>query len=743
MKKIGLLPVLSLSMAAISPASNAAESGLLTLEEVIVTVQRREESLQDTPVSVIAFNAENLTQQRIFGLGDLQGKVPSLNLTPFPSQHTSLRMFIRGVGASDIQVTQDPAVGIYIDGVYLGRSNGLAFDVVDLAQLEVLRGPQGTLFGRNSIGGAINMTTVGAELEVLSARQKVTIGDHNLRSSKTAVNIPIGDNAAARIAYLYRQQNGWFDNYGPGDDFYDSDDKGGKFDLRWDPAENLSATYSYDFSDVKAVSPTYQVLVPSPITDQFGIPVSEKPLNGLATQDPMQPATSDISGNSLTVLWELDAFTLKSITAYRELKYTEYTDLSSGAGTVGPILIPLNVTSTAGAELVGHDNILDQDQWSQEFQLLGDVGDNFEYVSGLYYFNESATQKSGSVFTVFFPQPPEINNFDIKNEAWAVYGQGTYTPAFNTDLGFTLGLRYTEDDRTASRFLQQGDVVVIDSSPDHSFQNVSTTVIVDYATSADINTYFKLATGYKSGGYNIRSSSAEAYNLGFDPEDLTTYELGLKSTWLQSRLRLNGAVYYSDYQDIQLNLNDLSTPANPTDTNVFNAGEAEIYGVELEFNAVLAEGLVANLTYGYMHAEFTNVDDPGDPFNDETNFVISNAPDNQYTVALDYIRPLGIGTLNANIYYDWVDDRYDTQRAEERDESILESNGLLGTYVAWTDIDLWKGTLTVAAWGKNLTDENYLTSAPVILQTAGIYNRIGTFGQPRSLGIDVIYEFQR
>lgn len=188
------------------------------------------------------------------------------------------------------------------------------------------------------------MTTVGAELDVLSARQKISVGDRNLRSSKTAVNVPIGDKAAARIAYLNRKQNGWFDNYGPGDDFYDADDEGGKFDLRWDPTENLSATYSYDFSDVKAVSPTYQVLVPSPITNQFGIPVSEKPLNGLATQDPMQPATSDVSGNSLTVLWDLDAFTLKSITAYRELKYTEYTDLSSGAGTVGPILIPLNVT---------------------------------------------------------------------------------------------------------------------------------------------------------------------------------------------------------------------------------------------------------------------------------------------------------------------------------------------------------------------------------------------------------------
>jgi iron complex outermembrane receptor protein len=485
------------------------------------------------------------------------------------------------------------------------------------------------------------------------------------------------------------------------------------------------------------------VLKGSDITSQFGIPVSTDPLDKLTTQDPLLDAKTEVQGHSLTVEWERGDILLKSITAYRELEYTEYTDLDSGAGTVGPVLLPLSVTSWGGIGVIGQAPVLDQEQWSQEFQLIGDFGDNFDYVGGVYYFLEEATKDSGSQFTVFFPQPEQEDYFDIENEAWAIYGQGTYVPDFNDDLSFTLGLRYTEDDRQASLLRLLDGEVSIDEDPDEDFQNISYTAVVNYAWDEDINTYVKLATGYKSGGYNIRASSAEGYSQGFDEEELTTLELGLKSTWMGGRLRTNVAAYYSEYDDIQLNLADITTPEDPTDTNVFNAGEAEISGIEMDVNMVLVEGLVASVSYAYQDAEFTNVDDPGDPANDEDNFVLSNAPEHQYTLGLDYDRELPLGRLAASINYNWVDDRFDTQRKSETPVTTIENYGLLGARLAWSGIDVFKGELTIAAWGKNLTDEEYLTSSPVILQPAGVYDSIGTFGEPRSWGIDVTYDFRR
>ena len=193
-------------------AATAAAPTTMALEEVIVTAQKRAESLQDTPISITAFNQEALTQQGISSVDDLQGKVPSLNMTPFPTQNTSIRMFIRGVGASDIQVTQDPAVGVYIDQVYIGRSTGLALEIADLAQIEILRGPQGTLFGRNSIGGAINMTTIAPETGSLDFKQELGTGRRNLFRTKTSANIPITDELALRAVYMYGEQDGYVDN---------------------------------------------------------------------------------------------------------------------------------------------------------------------------------------------------------------------------------------------------------------------------------------------------------------------------------------------------------------------------------------------------------------------------------------------------------------------------------------------------------------------------------------------------
>lgn len=748
-KKALYLAAPLLSSFALSGTALAQSEQRLMLEEVIVTAQKREESLQDAPISIAAFNQEALKQQGIGSIDDLQGKVPSLNLTPFPTQNTSLRIFIRGIGAGDIQVTQDPAVGIYIDQVYIGRSTGLGLELADLAQIEVLRGTQGTLFGRNAIGGAINMTTIKPETDLFAIKQEIGIGNRNLFRSKTSANVPITDNFALRAVYLNREKDGFVKNDGPGADFMDSKDEGGKLDFLWEPNDEWSVRYAFDFARSEFVSPTFQAVEASTGTAALEIPVSSDLLKRLSTKDELRPSDTNIDGHSLIITRQWEDMTFKSITAYRDFEYKEFTDLESGSQSS---LVILN--SAAGADLIGQRGTLRQNQFSQELQLLVSPSESFDYVLGLYYFDEGADSFTAQSSQVFFRQPDNIDKFDIQNEAWAIFGQGNWTPdILDQRLTLTLGLRYTEDDREATRTLTLNPDPVPDtgqtgftSSPTAQFDNISYTGIVSFAATDDINTYLKLATGYKSGGYNIRASNEAGYSRGFDEEIITTWELGLKSELFDQRVRLNAAAYFSVWDDIQLNLNDSSTPADVRDTNVINAGEGEISGLELDITALLYEGLTATITYALQDSEFTKVVDPDDPTLSEDDFVFTNVPDHQYTIGLNYDYPLSFGELNANLNYNWVDDRLDSQRKFEADigRSVIESYGLLGAYIGLSDIDLqgW-GSLDVSLWGKNLTDEEYFTSAPTILQDAGAYAKAVTWGEPLSYGIDVVLRFSK
>jgi iron complex outermembrane receptor protein len=738
----------------------AAQENTLMLEEVIVTAQKREESLQDAPISIAAFSQEALTQEGIGAIDDLQGKVPSLNLTPFPTQNTSLRIFIRGVGAGDIQVTQDPAVGVYIDQVYIGRSTGLAMELADLAQIEVLRGAQGTLFGRNSIGGAINMTTIKPHSEGLEFKQEFGAGNRNLFRSKTSANIPITDDLALRAVYMYREKDGYVDNDGPGEDFLDSEDKGGKLDFLWQPNDKWSVRYAYDFSESEFVSPTFQAIEEGALSEQYEIPVDSGLLTTLSTKDEMRTAPTDIEGHALTIARDWDSYTFKSITAYRDFEYQEFTNLESGSASES-----LYLNSNAGLAVLGHLPTLKQDQLSQEFQLLANPSESFDYVVGFYYFDENATKKGGSGSKVFVQQPSEANNFDIKNEAWAVYGQSNWTPdILDSRLTITTGIRYTEDERYAAReyMLFEGnpsdspdwEPIQIDgyeTKPESDYENVSYTAVANFAITDDINTYVKLATGYKSGGYNIRASTEEGYATGFDEEEITTWELGLKSELLDRRVRLNAAAYFSLWEDIQLNLSDASTPSDVRDTNVINAGEGEMSGVEFDLMAMLTEGLTLVVAYAYQDAKFTEVEDPSDDTLNEDDFVFTNSPRHQYTVNLNYTRPLSFGMLSTNLNYNWVDDRLDSQKAWEAENgrAVIESYGLLGAYLGISEIGLGQsGELTVALWGRNLLDEEYFTTSPTVLNDApfpgaGLYDKIVIFGEPESYGVDLVYHFSK
>ncbi|WP_373087270.1 TonB-dependent receptor [Zhongshania sp.] len=474
--------------------AEAKKSGF-ALEEVIVTAQKKAESLQDTPISLTAFGEERLEIDGISSLGDIGSKVPSLTIEPFPINNATLRIFIRGVGISDVQVTQDPPVGIYVDGVYIARSTGTALDVAELQRIEVLRGPQGTLYGRNTTGGAINLITKRPSVEEFELKQKFTAGNRNLFTAKTSANIPLGDTLAAKVAYLNTRMDGFIENTGPGGDFGDKQVEGYRIDLRWDISDSLTLDYAYDNSDYEYYNYMYQSIRPGVQNKGQAEPVreyavtqskhSENRFNDMATARPLETSATKIEGHSLIITKTLENAQLKYIGAYRELYDAAYADLGGGIGSENYRTDSHAYCGPAVQAQTGEDCLplvvpqINQEQFSHEFQFSGSaLNGSIDYITGAYYFEEEATENNSPLHHQFSSEISDgvipipalgaalgsvlldsgdvhlVNmlsqRYDIKNTAIAAYGQFTWTPRMlDKRMHLTFGARYSQDEREA------------------------------------------------------------------------------------------------------------------------------------------------------------------------------------------------------------------------------------------------------------------------------------------------------
>jgi iron complex outermembrane recepter protein len=803
--------------------AGSADDPRWLLEEVTVTATKRKESLQDTPISIAALDASSLEKLGISGIGDIGNNIPNLNISRFPTSQSTLRIFIRGIGINDVQITQDPSVGVYLNGVYVARSTGMALDVADLERIEVLRGPQGTLYGRNSIGGAINLITVPPSFEDLSAKQSIHTGNRDYFKTRTIINAPLNDQLSAKLVYLNSEKGGYVKN-ASGPDFYDAKDEGGRFDLRWLVNDEMTVDYAYDFSRNEIVNPTYQAIwepggdslifadtnKPKPFSfyaplsglarDYINFTPNEHRLGRIDTQQEVLPSDTNVNGHSLVFSWETESLTFKSITAYREVKEQQYAELGSGAvgdfhlnqgATNIPHLIVSDFLSIAcdaplddiifdTADCTKSHNFsatrrkIEQNQFSQELQLLGDINDKFSYVVGMYYFEEEADEVLPLVVQNAFapPQPSGLvyqyalsnDRLSIDNSAWAAYGQTTFTPdILEQRLRLTMGIRYTEDSRKAHAnrlretltvgaglehiaFASGAGRIVYDEKVDNDFDNTSYEVILGYDVSDDINTYAKVTTGYKSGGYNTRSPDEEDFVKGFDQEEVISYEMGLKGELWDKRLRLNVAAFYTEYDDIQLNLSATCDACDVTDSNVFNGGAAEASGAELDIMALLTEGLIATLSYAYLDADYEKVTDTRERndlqkeyYGEETKFLFTNAPQHTYTIGLDYtFTPTPIGIVTGSLNYNWVDERYGTGDAFYKKRSFMDDHGLLNARLTLSNITVGGGDMSVALWGKNLENKEYVVDAVASFPHA---SRAVLFGEPRSYGIDLVYQY--
>ena len=792
--------------------------GQARLEEVIVSARKKAESLQEIPISLTVFSEERLKHEGISGLGDIASRVPGLTIEPFPINGASLRIYIRGIGLGDIQVTQDTPVALYLDGVYIGRSSGTAMDVAELTRMEILRGPQGTLYGRNTTGGAINLLTRRPHTEKLEFEQIIGIGDRDLLRSKTSVNIPLSESLAIKLAYLTERRDGFIENTGPGGDFGDREISGARFDLTWNINTDLHLDYSYDRSDMESYNYMFQAINPPAANGNKGQADSIKRsaqarskfgqhrFSSMATTAPLEASNSEVEGHALIIRAQTAIGEFKYIGAYRELFDSAYTDLGGGLGSPDYRLDTNYFDGSAADTANGGPTPLvkptiTQNQQSHELQFSGEVDDlGIEYLLGGYYFEESAVEDNGPLHLQLYSlvdgaEDVYIVNFvsqkyNVESQAVAVFGQLRWTPPIlDQALHFTFGARHSMDRRYALK--NQRDEVYFEYAPDatdpqvfslttfaesavlgplitpilnrgglpadrrfnnvsgkRQFKDDSFSTMVEYELQDTVNLYAKGVEAYKSGGFNTRDPQRDGqqgaasdgidYGVGFadgfGEEKAFSVEVGMKSEWLNGRLRANVDVFYTDFDDMQMNFLLNGTVA---DTKVLNAGQASLSGFEFDLTALLGDKLIASMEYAYLDAEITEVRDSFG--NDVTHrYAFSAAPVNSYTASVDWAIWQGDSAkLHLNVNTSFMDKRLgggDVQKAL----TIMPSYQLWNAQLRLEQLEFAAGQIGVALWVKNLLDKEYEVYAIDNLPQA---DRAVVWGEPRSFGLELSYHY--
>jgi iron complex outermembrane recepter protein len=830
---------------AVAPADAASDSGL---GEIVVTATKRETNLQKTPIAISVVNAEMVKDRHVQSLYDLaDGGVPSLRVATFEARQSALTVGIRGIVPLDAnQPAREQGVGIYIDGVYLGRQHGLNAALFDVERIEVLKGPQGTLFGRNTEGGALSIVAKAPSGE-FGGRVGASIGNYGAYTGEAHIDLPEYHNFSVKIDGIVQYQGATTANPLAGQagfNFYNR--RGGRIAVRWKPTSDITNDFSFDsardentpfYSQLLNYNPNGCVtggtnLLPkaaslaptcvTPGTAFTGVQGTIRPvlpgviINGTSRQTvadigvPQQPSIDKTHGFTNSFKWKVSPeIELRSITAWRAVNATQL-DNSGGAHRV-PVVAPGCIGNACNFSRYSLAD-LNQTQFSQEFQAVGSVG-SVDYVAGLYYFNEhvsddaatpnsvaisgytTAGQTTGYSFVVLDPclggafpsgigSQPGCRSIDraseVVSKSYAAFAQATWNA---TDaIHLTLGGRYTHDKKSGvlhfSRNINYDDpanaarVLANGYTPlNKSWDRFNPMATLAFDVSDSVHVYAKYATGYRAGGASSRTSNYQAFN----PEDVKSYEVGLKADFWGRRGRLNIAGYMMDRTGSQVDLSTIQPTATGNFNNLvtFNApGITKIRGIEADLTLKPVRGLTLNASYAYTYTdiplipvtyrEFTAAGVPtGNSTTVNQKFYIVFTPRNAASGSIDYEVPVdSAGTtfkLHLDANYSQSTQAFD-QFATHNDSSLI-FNGRL----ALADIQLGDGgqKMTVALWGRNLLDKQYVfrrdpsNSLPSVQSTAvagvanittignvgGVLGDYGNFNAPRTFGVEALIKF--
>lgn len=719
----------------IQSGHSAAQSGLSQLEEVVVTAQKREEGIQDVPLSLVAFTGDMVERVGGTDITTLNGIAPNIILQTQGLVPNVPMYSIRGMNHSDPDPNSDPKTSMIIDGVYVPFVAGTMLDIFDIDRVEIIRGPQGTLFGKNNLAGTINVVTARPTGE-FGGKVSATLGENGLQHYKFQVNSNkfANDTISVKLAGAYRDYDGYVKNITTGTELMAQEVRSLRGAIKFEPSDDFDLTIISDYTNDEVLGPGGH----STVVDAIQGDVYKSALN-------FDPFTeTETTGTTLEANWILDFGKLTAVLGTRDLDYLNRGDYD---GTPDPGVIPsqnLDVTR----DFTGENQ-------SVEVRLDSSIGENFTYVIGAYYSQDEweQTNKVG-VFTA----PVVIGSLGLnqqESESAALFAQVDYS--FLSDWVLTLGARYTKDDKTytlSSDSLTNGAVTsAFIAEKDDDWSNFSPKIGLKYQLTDEMMLYSSISQGYKGGGYNSRATLPEIVGP-YDEETVTAYEIGLKSDLWDRRLRVNAAIFLNDYEDLQSSVQRPgSIRAESITTNV---AEAEISGIELEMLILPINNLQIGLNIGYLNAEYQEFCDDTDGESayfpsdcggfeneiapgtwliaeDQTHLDLANAPELTASLLVDYdlIRSFGTITFHGDVRYT---DRYNTWGRSLDDRFYRDDVALVNGHVAFSDPDeRYKITL----YGKNLTDEEVISGA-VVTGT----NPITQFYQPpREMGVEFIFNF--
>ena len=738
---------LALTLLAGAPPALLAGESARVLEEVVVTARRTEETLASVPASVSAFSGAALEEARIDDLGELQGWVPNLSLHVGDASNAVI--YLRGIGQIDALAFSDPGVGVYVDDVYLGRAQGSFLDVMDVERIEVLRGPQGTLYGRNTIGGAVKYVSAKPD-DDLAAKFDVTFGNYGKTDFKASLGGRLSDTLRGQLSLAELRRDGYADNRYDGGDDGDRDTSAWRALLLFEPIDSFLAQLTIDSSDANpkhsrtpaketsccALSTLFQTAPETPAdADPFSLDVSF---------NEVERTQSD--GVSLLLDYAITPeLTLKYIGAQRELEYNGELDLDGTRHRTFDVFF--NV---------------EQEQTTHELQLTYDQQD-LTLVAGLYLFDEESVSFDGIIGpNLFFLPDFGLDLFvfsglnENRSEAFAFYADVTYR--FLDELSVSVGARQSQEEKEFERLVEffpssllpenQAEItqstlaigggirttslnVPDQNDLDNEWDNLSLKASVDYQVTPEIMLYLSAAQGFKSGGFNGRSNNAFEAEP-YDEENLLAWESGFKARFGGGiPIRLNGAIFLNDYEDFQVQIFRVN-PATGQFVGVFqNAGAARTYGLEVDAEALLTDSLSLNGNLGYLKSKYEEFEDGGMDVARDRQLV--NAPEWDISLGLEWDLPIAGGIFTVAPHVNYRSKTYLTVSSSETLEQ--EPYTLVNANLRYITSD---ESLTLIISGKNLTDKKYRNHGFDLAAFPGV--ELGYYGAPKTYALSLIYQ---
>jgi iron complex outermembrane recepter protein len=710
--------------AAAGPAG-ARSAGVL--EEILVTARKREESLQELGQAVSSISGEEVEVRFARDIGELVDMSPNLIIDDTAQGPGGVAAIsVRGIGVAEVESSFDPAVGVVIDGVFLGKASGSITKLLDIERIEVLRGPQGTLFGRNSIGGVINITRAKPTGE-FGGKLRATYGDYDTLEVDGMVNFPVGDQLAVKLTASRHDREGYFRNLVTGGKDGDVEYLMYGAHAMWTPTEALSLEYSYTREEYdQDTPPLLNVAQPGQLfCDAFGFcsPSLSKPISGdryKVLQGGPNDASFDADTHIASINWAInDEYTFDYIFGYRETKEKVLQDWD---GT------PLVLFETTRPE--------DYDQTSHEFRLTR-TGDRLDYVVGAYLFDMEYKIHLESYIGFVIPDvvltiPQTANQ---KTDSWALFFEADY--ALRDDLILTVGGRYTDDEKTSQI---TNDFVISQPRPvKETWSEFTPKLGLRWLVTDDLMAYALYSTGYRAGGFNGRPTTQEAADLPYDPETVENIELGVKSQWLDNRLRLNATIFRMKYDDKQEEQSVAVAIGTGQQTVVANAASATIWGAELEFAYLPpVEGLEISGNVGWLDASYdsfvADIGRGGVTNNDDLDF--RRAPDWTASLNVRYEWQLGGGVATARAGWHFIGEHEMTlansPQTSNDDQHLVNAS-----------ISYQYGNAQFSVFGRNLLDEDGYTIGFDVggVAAPGSLWSYATPRPPRTWGAQISYAF--